>query len=64
MTLIFTNFDDKVSTSIFMASLPESWNDIINVVSGSAVKNKLKLGDVQEQILNKKILRRELDLVS
>ena len=53
------DFDDKIRALIILASLPNSWEAMMMVVSNSTRKEKLKYNDIRDLILVEEIRRRD-----
>ena len=55
LSLVEINFHYEVCTVILLASIPSSWEPMRVVVRYSIGNSKLKLNDVRDQILPKKV---------
>ncbi|RVX10708.1 Retrovirus-related Pol polyprotein from transposon TNT 1-94 [Vitis vinifera] len=58
LSSIEIDFDDEIRALIVLASLPNSWEAMMMVVSNSTGKEKLKYNDIRDLILAEEIRRR------
>jgi len=55
-------FDDEVRALIVLASLPNSWETMIMVVSNFVGKRKLKYNDIRDLILSEEVHKRDANI--
>ena len=62
LSLLEIEFDDEVRVLIILASLPNSWETMIMVVSNFVGKRKLKYNDIRDLILSEEVHRRDANI--
>ena len=62
LSLVEIEFDEEVRALIVLASLPNSWETMIMVVSNFVGKRKLKYNDIRDLILSEEVHRKDANI--
>ncbi|KAK2969248.1 hypothetical protein RJ640_003482 [Escallonia rubra] len=54
------NFDDEIRASLFLCSLPDSWNNLVTTMSNSTVSGTLALNDVVSSVMTDEMQRKTI----